>query len=173
MLLGRLPLPMPPALRTALARSIARVGGQAIVEGVQEGGQQFLQNLIAREVYNPNQSFGEGVSGAAGVGGVVGGSAEAGMAAGRALLGRRGARGARAAGSQPGAQPEAPTLEGGGRQMDPAALAEILGAEPGAIDYIDLPGHISDRGDRVILNTREQRLGQPRRAAPHGRRGVR
>lgn len=60
-LMGRLPLPIPAAAKAPLARALARIGGQAFVEGLQEGGQQFLQNLIAREVYKPKQGLSEGI----------------------------------------------------------------------------------------------------------------
>src|SRR3990167_6632027 len=72
----RVPLP----LRRPLARAIARVGGQAFVEGVQEAGQEYLQNLIAQTTYDPTQELTENVvpSGelGAGVGGIAGGLTE-------------------------------------------------------------------------------------------------
>jgi hypothetical protein len=81
-LLGRLKLPgMTPAMQSTLARLITKVGGAAVlqagVEGLQEGAQQAMQNLIAMG-YNPQQSLGEGVPQAmalgAGVGGIMGGA---------------------------------------------------------------------------------------------------
>lgn len=81
-LLGRIPVPggkliKVPANRLGDAiRAIGRIGWQAFVEGVQEGGQQFLQNLIAREIYKPEQELGEGVLPSAGVGAGVGAIAE-------------------------------------------------------------------------------------------------
>lgn len=92
-LMGRIPLPIPEALKRPLARAIGRIGGQAFVEGFQEGGQQFLQNLIAREVYNPDQDLGEGVPGNVAVGGAVGALAEGSKEVGSALLRRRGGHG--------------------------------------------------------------------------------
>ncbi len=101
-LLGRLPLPVPPGLRGPLAKAIGRIGGQAFVEGLQEGGQQFLQNLIAREVYNPNQSLSDEVLGNTGVGAGVGGLAQTGKEVGERLLTKlAGGRRARHSGSAP------------------------------------------------------------------------
>ena len=57
------------------ARALARVGSQVAIEAVQEGGQQALQNLIAREGYNPEKQIIEGVEHGAGIGGIVGGIA--------------------------------------------------------------------------------------------------
>src|SRR5688572_8665275 len=79
LLLGR--LKVPPQLQRVFARAIARKGGeafvrvatQAAVEGGQEGFQQTLQNLIAKEIYNPEQSVTDGVLPSSGVGAGVGG----------------------------------------------------------------------------------------------------
>lgn len=75
-MLRNLPLRMPGPLRTAIARSIGRVGGQAFIEAVQEGGQEFLQNFIAAHAYNPNQDLLQGVIPSAQVGGAVGGTVQ-------------------------------------------------------------------------------------------------
>lgn len=75
-LMGRLPLPLPPALRRPVAMAIGRIGGQAFIEGVQEGGQAYLQNLIAREVYNPEQPLIDGIEHEMGIGAGVGGIAQ-------------------------------------------------------------------------------------------------
>ena len=75
-LMGRLPLPLPPALKRPVAQAIGRIGGQAFIEGVQEGGQNFLQNLIAREIYNPDQKLMDGVQEGSEVGAGVGGIAQ-------------------------------------------------------------------------------------------------
>ena len=81
--LGRLPVPGVRQLagmfreiggRRAL-QVIGRTGLQTVIEGIQEGGAQFLQNLVAREVYAPKQSLTEGVIPAGGIGGAVGGIA--------------------------------------------------------------------------------------------------
>ena len=58
-----------------VARALGSIGGQGVIEAVQDGGQQALQNLIAREVYNPEQAIIEGVEHGAGIGGIVGGLA--------------------------------------------------------------------------------------------------
>lgn len=73
-MMGVLRVPAP--FRRPLARAVARIGGQAFIEGVQEGGQQYLQNLIAQEVYNPEQDLGEGVLPNVGAGAGVGGIAQ-------------------------------------------------------------------------------------------------
>ena len=85
-LLGRLKLPGIEAIKKPLAKSIARIGGQTFIEGFQEGGQQFLQNLIAQEVYNPDQDLTEGVVPNTAVGGGVGGIAATGKEVAEGLL---------------------------------------------------------------------------------------
>ena len=82
-LLRRLPVPGVRIIAEAVrrfggervARAIGRTGMQATVEAVQEGGQQALQNLIAREVHSPETVIMEGVEHGAGIGGIVGGIA--------------------------------------------------------------------------------------------------
>jgi hypothetical protein len=88
-LLRGLPMRIPASLRTSLARSIGRIGGQAFVEGVQEGSQQFLQNVIAWHVYNPNQVMTQDVWGNLLVGYTVGGVTETGTEALRVVARRR------------------------------------------------------------------------------------
>ncbi len=111
-LLGRIPLPIPPASKKPLAKAIGRIGGQAFIEGVQEFGQAFLQNLIAREVYDETQSLTEGTLPEAALGAGVGGIAQTGVEVGKGVLGRRG-RGRSEQAPQPGetapsAAPEQP-----------------------------------------------------------------
>lgn len=68
-------LKIPAAWRKPIAERIARVGGQAFIEGGQEGLQQFMQNLIASG-YDPSQDLGADVPGSAGLGGGVGAIAQ-------------------------------------------------------------------------------------------------
>ena len=111
MLLRRLPLPGVPIIAEAVkrfggervVRAIGRIGMQATVEAAQEGGQQALQNLIAREVHSPETVIMEGVEGGAGVGGIVGG------VAGLAREGLTGFGRRRGQGTAP--TPEAPAQE--------------------------------------------------------------
>ena len=72
-----------------VAAFAGRVGLQTVVEAVQEGGQQTLQNLIAREVYKPEQALGEGVVPSAALGGGVGAIAALGREGVVALASRR------------------------------------------------------------------------------------
>lgn len=78
-LLGRIPIPgvgrikLPEGALGDALEKVSDIGTQAFIEGVQEGGQEFLQNLIAREVYKPEQELLEGVPGASGEGFTVGG----------------------------------------------------------------------------------------------------
>lgn len=93
-LLGRLPIPggkfikVPAGMLGSALKGVGRIGWQAFIEGVQEGGQQYLQNLIAREVYKPDQSLTEGLPGDAGIGAGVGGIAQV-VKEGIGLLGGR------------------------------------------------------------------------------------
>lgn len=95
-LLGRLKIPQP--FRKRFARAIGRIGGQAFIEGVQEGGQGFLQNVISQEIYNPEQELGEGVVHEAGIGAGVGGIAQTTSESAKLLL-------ARFAGRRSGSEP--------------------------------------------------------------------
>ena len=105
-LLRRLPVPGARAVGEAVRRfggarvlgALGRIGTQAAVEAVQEGGQQALQNLIAREVHSPDQRIGEGIVPSAATGGAVGGIAGLTREGVFAIANRRSrsARGARA-----------------------------------------------------------------------------
>lgn len=137
-LLGRLANPIPITLRRPLAKAIARIGGQMFIEGVQEGGQEFLQNLIKQQGYDPNQALGENVPGSAalgtGVGGIVGTGKELGSGALR-LASRRGGRGAPQTDAQPTEQPPAvPESPEAVQQPDPGH-----GSPPGAADVQGAP----------------------------------
>ncbi|MCC6306639.1 MAG: DUF882 domain-containing protein, partial [Rhodobacteraceae bacterium] len=76
---------VPPQVANPILAYIGRVGlasfTQALTEGGQEGAQQFLQNLIAQQTYDPNQPLGEGVPESmalgAGVGAIAGGAGAA------------------------------------------------------------------------------------------------
>lgn len=151
-LLGRLHVPTPG--RKALAQAIGRIGGQAFIEGMQEGGQQFLQNLIAKGVYKPDQSLTDDVRANAEVGGAVGGVAEAAKEVGgslwQRLLGRRG--------HAVGARPEA-----GGAAADP--FAQPLTPAPGGEGVtISRPEPIDVTFEDLIPP--ERRLPRPEEPAP-------
>lgn len=151
-LLGRLHVPTPG--RKALAQAIGRIGGQAFIEGMQEGGQQFLQNLIAKGVYKPDQSLTDDVRANAEVGGAVGGVAEAAKEVGgslwQRLLGRRG--------HVAGARPEA-----GGAAADP--FAQPLTPAPGGEGVtISRPEPIDVTFEDLIPP--ERRLPRPEEPAP-------
>lgn len=94
-LLGRIPVPGGRIVKLAVGelgpalRAIGRIGWQAAIEGIQEGGQAFLQNLIAREVYKPEQSLTEGLPGDAGIGAGVGGIAATAKEIAMLVAGRR------------------------------------------------------------------------------------
>jgi hypothetical protein len=77
--LGNIPVPglkIAANMGGALLKAAGRIGQQALIEGVQEGGQQFLQNLIAKEVHSPDTKLMAEVPENAGVGAVVGGLVE-------------------------------------------------------------------------------------------------
>ena len=125
---------LPPVLAGAVARGLGRIGGQAFVEGVQEGGQAFLQNLIAREGYNPQQALTEGLAGEAAVGGGVGAISQA-LKEGFGLA-VRGFAGGRRGMSRPG---EAPSADPFAQPLTPAPGGEgVAVAEPIDVDFEDL-----------------------------------
>ena len=101
-------LKLPPEVTKATARVIARIGGQAFIEGIQEGGQQFWQNEIARERYDPSQSLTEGVLPNMAFGGGVGAIAQASKELGQFALRRFAGRRASGSAGQPSGQPTAP-----------------------------------------------------------------
>lgn len=72
--LAHLPLPA----RSAIARRFRTALEQSMLEAGTEGVQQFLQNVIAWQIYNPKQSLSEGVIdsmiGAGGAGFLIGGA---------------------------------------------------------------------------------------------------
>lgn len=117
-LLGRLPIPVPPVLRKPLAQAIGRIGGQAFIEGLQEGGQAFLQNLIAREVYDPSQSLGEGLAGEAGLGAGVGGLVQTGKEIATGLIKSAAGRRAPHGPADPKGAAAEPTEEVAQRQIE-------------------------------------------------------
>jgi hypothetical protein len=149
-LLGRLKLPgMTPAIQRTLAQAIAKAGGAALiqagVEGLQEGAQQTIQNLIAQG-YNAQQALTEGVLTSMGVGAAVGGIAGGAQAA---VPGRAG-QPAPAPGQTPpaGAPPSLPGQQPGGQTPPPPpaappadALDTLLASEPTApmVERVDLP----------------------------------
>lgn len=128
-LLGRIPVPggklikVPVGMLGAALRAVGRIGWQAFIEGVQEGGQGFLQNLIARDIYAPEQKLGEGVVPEAGIGAGVGAIAETGRLALKGFAGRRGG----------GAIP-VPQMEGAPLPEGAQPAAAVLGEEFGEGD---------------------------------------
>jgi len=91
-LMGRIPIPgigriqLPEGTLGRVIGVVGKMGYQAFVEGVQEGGQQFLQNLIAREVYAPDQSLTEEVKENAFLGAIIGAGAKGIGLGGQALV---------------------------------------------------------------------------------------
>lgn len=137
-------LKVPRAAHKPLLDVIKHIGGQAFIEGIQEGGQGILQNWIAQGVYNPDQSLVEGVPHDAAVGFGVGGIVQTGVEVIKALLpGRQ--RGAGQADQppvdQPAAEPAAPpgpltgALQRGGVEptVAPGQFAQILNDDGTAI----------------------------------------
>lgn len=101
-LMGRIPvagkfLKIPANMLGKAIRGAGRIGQQAFIEGIQEGGQEFIQNVIEREVYNPDQDLGENIIPSAGLGGGVGAIAEFSGQIIRNIGGRRRAGAARQA----------------------------------------------------------------------------
>lgn len=159
-LLRRVPAPARRAIEetaarvgaTDVVRAAGRVGVQGLVESVQEGGQQALQNLIAREVYAPDQPIVEGVAPGAGVGGIVGAIAGLGRE-GVLAVGRRrstASRGdrARAAREVPPPSPE-----------DEASPLPTEDIHEGRVAVADAMA--SERVSRSLENANMAPVGQP------------
>lgn len=98
-LLGRIPGPtgaiarmIPPGEIGTAIKAAAKIGWQALIEGIQEGGQEFLQNVIAKDIYKPDQQLTENVLPNAAGGAGVGAIAEVGKMALEGFAGRHGAR---------------------------------------------------------------------------------
>lgn len=176
-LLGRIPVPggkiikvSSKALGTAL-NAVRRIGWQAFIEGVQEGGQEFLQNLIAREVYKPDQDLTEGLPGSAGIGAGVGGIAQVVKEAVTLPFGRRRGGGAAQppAPAQPGAEaPPAPPAPGATPAPEPPPpsgreeLRQILEDER----PIDEIAKERDQQEAAAAATSDRILGQFNMPAP-------
>lgn len=143
-LLGRIKLPVIKNFKKPLAKAIARIGGQAFIEGFQEGGQQFLQNLIAQEVYNPDQELGEGIIPNTAVGGGVGGIAGVGKELLTAFSGRK-HRGGGTPPPQPSPAPNEPPAS------EPSAAAEEQAATPQQPVPPSSPTSPSPQDDIAIL----------------------
>jgi hypothetical protein len=130
-LLGRLKIPAP--FTKTFAKVIGRIGGQAFVEGTQEGGQAFMQNLIAQEMYNPEQGLTEGIVPEAGLGAGVGGVAstakEVAELALKSFAGRR-ARIRAANEPFPGDEIESGSLSDLVQQIDAANPAAAVAEQP-------------------------------------------
>ncbi|MEP0323320.1 LPD38 domain-containing protein [Bauldia litoralis] len=189
-LLGGLKVPAP--FRKPIAAAIGRIGGQAFIEGAQEGGQQFIQNLIAQEVYNPDQNLMEGtgpnISVGAGVGGLAQTGAEAGKSLARLFAGRKAPNVPEAA-PQPSETPaeapvEAPAAEGPG-PLELTVPVEVPrpvedDVEPSAVSVDDLPQNevstlraagwsdeaIVDMGDEERVAAAEEAQAQGVRVSP-------
>ncbi|MEK9722782.1 MAG: hypothetical protein VW405_04770, partial [Rhodospirillaceae bacterium] len=95
-LLGRIPIPgigriqIPANMIGTAIKYAGRIGWQALIEGIQEGGQEFLQNLIARDVHSPKQELTQNVLPSAGIGAGVGAISETFKLAIENYAGRRG-----------------------------------------------------------------------------------
>lgn len=129
-LMGRIKIPGP--FRNLFARAIGRIGGQALIEGGQEGAQQLLQNGIAQEIYNPNQSLTEDVLPNVKIGAGVGGIAEAAKELGGFALKRIAGRRGHVSPSAPQAEPQpeaAPAVE----ETKPAPTPDVLRQELGVL----------------------------------------
>ncbi|HKI62106.1 MAG TPA: hypothetical protein VKA31_07415, partial [Mariprofundaceae bacterium] len=145
LLLGRLKIPKP--FQKIFATAIGRIGGQAFVEGVQEGGQQFLQNFIAQEIYNPDQSLTEGVVSNTALGGGVGGLAQGAKEAAKVLA-------KSFAGRKRGGQDQPPPSD------DDLTLEEIAKAidNPQAgRDFVD-EAQAAQQGQQVARETKQDKL---------------
>lgn len=129
-LMGRLKIPGP--FRNVFAKAIGRIGGQAFIEGAQEGGQQFLQNLIAKEIYAPEQDLTEDVLPNVEIGAGVGTIAEAAKELGGFALKRIAGRRGHVSPSAPQAEPQpeaAPAVE----ETKPAPTPDVLRQELGVL----------------------------------------
>ena len=166
-LLNRLPVPGARALGQAVKRfggqrvmrAVGRIGTQAVIESAQEGGQQALQNLIAQEVYKPEQQVFEGVIASAGIGGAVGGIAGLGKEGVMALGRRRSSapRGARkrAVDSVPPPSPE--------DEASPIPTADIQAGREEAADAV-----AAEEVNAWLRSEALPEIGQPARAVAGG-----
>lgn len=126
-----------------LANVLLRIGGQAFVEGVQEGGQQWLQNLIAREVYKPGQDLSEGVAPNTGLGASVGGITATAVGLARLFGGRRGGH-VQPPGKPPGDEQAAETSSLDLTGLQPLGPSQQQGQRSGAVDLADAASRYDD-----------------------------
>jgi hypothetical protein len=163
-LMGRLKIPLP--WRATFARVLGRIGGQALTEGVQEGGQQFLQNLIAEETYNPKQALGEGMVPNTAMGAGVGGIAQTAQEVVKLLAKSAGGRRGGTAGQAPAPAPTAPAAEpavqqpaaGAEQPLEPAS--EAVTPEQAAAP----PVEAAPTGEQPVADDATQEVVSPERA---------
>lgn len=65
-------------VREGFVAALRSIGKQAVIEGSQEAAQEAMQNLIAQQLYAPDQSLLEGTGESAAIGGTVGALVETG-----------------------------------------------------------------------------------------------
>jgi hypothetical protein len=173
-LLGRVPVPgggfikVPVGMIGDALRAGGRIGFQALIEGIQEGGQEFLQNAIEKYVYNPDQELIEGVPESAGIGATIGGLVET------------AATPFRQRGAQP-ARPQARPAAGAFDDLLPAGATpaeQVLGDEPvdpGRLNSPRLtpedraspiPNSLIDDGKKIIEEATAGEIAAPTPAKP-------
>ncbi|HKJ61691.1 MAG TPA: hypothetical protein VKA94_06805, partial [Hyphomicrobiales bacterium] len=141
LLLGRLKIPKP--FQKVFANAIGRIGGQAFVEAFQEGGQQFLQNLIAQEIYNPDQSLTEGVVSNTALGGGVGGLAQGAKETAKVL--------AKSFGNKRGGGPSS------GEDLTLEEIAKAIDNPQAGRDFVD-EAQAAQQGQQVARETKQDKL---------------
>jgi hypothetical protein len=135
-LLGRIPVPgvgllkLPAWMVGKAMQVVGKIGWQATVEGIQEGGQQWLQNLISKQTYNPEQDLGEGILNNAESGAEIGGAAEAVKLAAQRFSGRRRARTNQAGDPAPADNPDTPPVPAA-ELPDMPAIGATVGVSQG------------------------------------------
>lgn len=162
-LLGRIPVPggkyikVPAGLLGSALKAIGRIGWQAFVEGVQEGGQRFLQNLIAQQVYDPAADLAEGVVPEAGIGGGVGALSEVARLMLSGFAGRYGG-GRLQIDRTPTPQPEEQTAASVQQAIEAVQSSKLVAADPARMRA--LIDSIAPEGTVYIPVAEVQRLHQ-------------
>lgn len=124
------------------SRAVGRIGLSMTEEALQEGGTQFGQNLLAQQIYNPNQKLSEGVLHSMALGAVAGGAIRGGAEVVQKVFGPRGD-------VTPEGVPIAPQIKQEFHRLAAQEVAAVMAANPG-MDQKAAIEAVSERAEELL-----------------------